>query len=70
MNPNIADLITDELRATRKKLNLITELLRSYVTDESQPIYRLIFDASVAVETVEAEVLKLKGDSGGLRKLI
>ena len=60
MNPDITDLITDELRATRRKLDQIIELLRHYVGDESHAVYQHIGAAALALEVAEVEVVKFR----------
>jgi len=64
MHPNIAELASEELAQIRNKLNLVTELLQHYVSDQKHPVYKLLQEANGTVEKAESEIRKLKGETG------
>ena len=63
MNPNIAELVSEELGQIRNKLNLVTELLQHYVSDQKHPVYMLLMEASGTVEKAELEIRKLRDEA-------
>jgi hypothetical protein len=60
MDTNIADLVSDELRSVRKKINQVVELLRYFVRPESSSVYASLLKAGGALEAAEAEVSRLR----------
>lgn len=54
MDTNISDLVSDELRSVRKKVNQVIELLRYFVRPESSTVYDSLLKAGAALEAAEA----------------
>lgn len=60
MDTNISDLVSDELRSVRKKVNQVIELLRYFVRPESSTVYDSLLKAGAALEAAEAEVSRMR----------